>query len=136
MGLFDFLKNLSGNKVTNTGKIPDDLVIPKPHVMNIKVAGVTQDGRQEIIKKIEEKQPPFNKVLNVEFVGVPFEGELAIEVRINKQHIGYVPKKRISEFIKHKDFGYEIERVFASHFIDEETKRTVYYFTIRVVFDK
>ena len=139
MGLLNFLRKISSTNSThssNTGKVPDDLAIPKPHVMNIKVAGVTYDGRQEIIKKIAQRKPPFNKVLNVEFVGVPFEDELAIEVRINKQLIGYVPKKRIAEFVKHKDYGYKIQRVFASDFVDDETKKQIYHCTIKVVFDK
>ena len=139
MGLLSFLKKINSTnskRTTNTGKIPDNIVIPKPHVMNIKVAGVTYDNRQAIIKKIAQKTPPFNKVLNVEFIGVPFEGELAIEIRINKQLIGYVPKKRIAEFVKHKDNGYKIQGVFASDFVDEDTKKRIYRCTVKVVFDK
>ena len=139
MGLFDlFKKNDAVNKKNDDFSQPinyaslDNVNIPKPHVMNIKPAGVTFENRQEILEKIYKKKKPFDKQLNIEFVGVDFNGDLAIEIRINSHMIGYVEKKRIGEFVKHKDFGYKITKFFPGYHEDSKT----YYCTIKVEFAK
>lgn len=139
MGLFDFFKKktvTNNSTIDNTGTIPNELSIPKPHVMNIAVAGVTFENRQDILKKIYKKVAPFDNILNIEFVGVPFEGELAIEIRINDHLIGYVPKKRLAEFVKHKDYGYKIKGCIVNPFYDDNDKIDGYHAKIRVEFDK
>ena len=112
--------------------LPKDLTIPKPHVMNIKVAGVTFDNRQTILKKIYNKEKPFHQKLDVEFIGVDFNGELAIEIKINNQLIGYVERHRINEFVKHMNYGYKIKKIFPGYFEGEN----IYYCTIKVEFSK
>ena len=71
MGLFDFLfksnnqpnKPVQNKPATNTGYqkpvMKADLKnveVPKPHVMRIKPAGVTFEGRQEILRQIYRKE--------------------------------------------------------------------------------
>lgn len=136
MGLFDFFKkkinnNQQYNKPINYSSL-DGIEIPKPHVMNIKPAGVTFENRQEVLKKIYDKQRPFDKKLDIEFIGVNFEGELAIEIKINGYMVGYVEKKRINEFVKHKDYGYKITKFFPGYREDSN----IYYCTIKVEFAK
>ena len=109
-----------------------DLTVPKPHVMNIKVAGVTFENRQDILKKIYNKQKPFNQQLDIAFIGVDFNGELAIEIKINNQLIGYVERKRINEFVKHMNYGYKITKFFPGY--NEESN--IYYCTIKAEFAK
>lgn len=109
-----------------------NLEIPKPHVMNIKPAGVTFENRQDILKKIYNKEKPFDKRLDIEFIGVDFNGELAIEIKINKHLVGYVERKRINEFVKHMNYGYKITRFFPGYNEDSN----IYYCTIKVEFAK
>lgn len=136
MGLFDFLKkkpveNAGYSQPINYSTL-DNVEIPKPHVMHVKPAGVTYENRQDTLKKIAEKKKPFDNRLDIEFIGVDYNGELAIEVKINGYMVGYVPKKRINEFVKHKDFGYKITKFYCGY--NEETK--IYYCDIKVEFAK
>ena len=136
MGLFDFFKKKTSQDSGYSQPINysslDNIEIPKPHVMHIKPAGVTYENRQDVLKKITNKQKPFNNKLDIEFIGVDFEGELAIEVKINGFMVGYVPKKRINEFVKHKEFGYKITKFYAGY--NEESK--IYYCDIKIEFAK
>lgn len=147
MGLFDFLfknnnqpskptqnkpaQNGGYSKPIMTGNL-NNVEIPKPHVMRIKPAGVTFENRQEILKQIYKKKPPFDKQLNIEFRGVDFEGELAIEIWINNHMVGYVEKKRINEFVKHMEYGYKITRFTPGY----DDQHRVYYCSIRIEFAK
>ena len=138
MGLFDLFKSKQKNTQESGYSKPinytslDNVEIPKPHVMNIKPAGVTFENRQATLEKIYKKKKPFDKQLNIEFVGVDINGELAIEIRINNCLVGYVEKKRINEFVKHKDYGYKITKFFPGYHEDSKT----YYCTIKVEFSK
>lgn len=124
--------NSKGYKKVAVNNSFKNLEIPKPHVMNIKVAGVTFENRQDILKKIYNKQKPFDKRLDIEFIGVDFNGELAIEIKVNKHLIGYVEKKRINEFVKHMEYGYKITKFFPGY----NEKSNIYHCTIKIEFAK
>ncbi len=76
---------------------------PQYTFVRFKVAGTTFDSdgisRQTMLRKIKFLDPPFDNgdALNVHLAPVSFNGEPAIECRVNDFLIGYVPKEQIEE---------------------------------------
>lgn len=76
---------------------------PQYTFVRFKVAGTGFDSdgvsRQTMLRKIKFLDPPFDKSdsLDVRLVPVSFNGEPAIECRVNDFLIGYVPKKQVEE---------------------------------------
>lgn len=93
------------------------------HAIKFKVAGVTFENRQPILKQADK-----NGIKNIFFKKSTFEGEPCIEVYLNDKQIGYVPKKRLSEFLKWCDKPCSIK------YKDIRLGESTYGMTICVIF--
>lgn len=105
----------------------DDIAVPKVFKMKIKVAGVTFEGRQKLLREIYKSKP---SRYDIEFKGVEFEGELAIEIHMNGYMIGYVPKDRVEQFYKHLEWKTEIKKAY----VDYDPDHKNYYAQVTVYF--
>ena len=121
--MFDFLKK----KKPVVNDIPDDVKIPKAHVMHIKV-----NGSQEQLKKAHAHQKPFDKRLDVAFSGETENGELAIKVLINDVFMGYIEKSKLNALSKYYKMPMTVNNVYLGYV--EETNE--YYADIKITFEE
>lgn len=99
MGLFDLFKKKAAPEPTLTVTAREESAEPKQSSYNrrLKVVGVTfknEDGssRQNILKDIYQKKPPFDKRLDIEIAEFEYEGEPAYHVNVNGKTIGNVSR--------------------------------------------
>lgn len=90
-----FLTKLFGKKQEPTNPTPKT---GKSHIKVFKVAGVTFQGRQELLKKLKSDKAT-GKVLNVQLEEYEFEGEPAIKVLVNKLNVGNLHREDVA-FVK------------------------------------
>lgn len=96
MGFFDLFKTKPNDPNILT-PIPfvDNLWDHEWHAINFNVAGVTFENRQSILKQLDH-----GRLQSIYFRKSTFEKEPCVEVYANGKMIGYVPKKRLNEFLK------------------------------------
>lgn len=82
-------------------------VAPSYQFISFRVKGVTFDNkdgtsRQELLRKIDDSEPPFEdaSALNVQLKPTLWNGEDAIECRVNGYQIGNVPGNLVQDVLK------------------------------------
>ena len=93
------------------------------HAIQFQVAGVTFENRQSILKKLDQ-----SKLRSIHFRKATYEDEQCVEVYVNDKMVGYVPRKRLNEFLRwsEKPCSIKYQRI--------SQKDNTYGFTICVVF--
>lgn len=112
---------------------------PDTYTRNFKVRGVTfynDDGtsRQEILKKIYRKKPPFDNGLNVELKQYTYNDGPAYGVYVNGYMIGNIPGDN-TDFVNHaRRRGVEVVGFKVDYFEpeDEPERGRVYYARIKL----
>ena len=97
MGLFDFFKKKAEPEPAPVPQEPAAENQKSSYNRRLKVVGVTfknEDGssRQNILKDIYNKKPPFDKRLDIEIAEFEYEGAPAYHVNVNGKTIGNVSK--------------------------------------------
>lgn len=126
MNLFNIFQSEPKNQNIIT-PIPfvDNLWNHEWHAINFKVAGVTFENRQSILKQLDN-----GKLQSIYFKKSTYEEEPCVEVYANSKMIGYVPKNRLNEFLKWSDKPCSIK--YKKIALGEST----YGCTITIVFQK
>ena len=128
MGLFDFL-NLFKKKVPEKkpAKNSDGTYIRK-----IKIAGSTYDNkdgssRQNFLKDIYNKKPPFDKQLDLMIEQFEYEGSPAYYFFVNGKCVGVVEQERANFIAKNKNRILGITDFKVDRFMPEDSKKMIYY---------
>lgn len=97
-----------------------------------KVKGVTFDNddgtsRQEILKDIKRRRPPFDEDLCLRLEEYDYEGRPAYYVKVNGSIIGVIPSY-LSPFVtENRDNIIGLQDLEVSSFRDRDTGKTIYY---------
>ena len=104
---------------------------------NFKIRGVTfenEDGtsRQELLARIQEKEPPFDNGLQISLERYEHDGKAAYYVNVNGYVVGSV-ESSVSQYItEHYDQISGIHDLYVGSFQAENTGETVYYANARL----
>ena len=113
--------------------------VPGIYNREFKVAGTTFNNsdcssRQEILKAIYQKIPPFDKDLVIELSPFALKGEPATAVLVNGLQIGSLHVEDHEFYVKAKDRSQGVINLYVNSFVPEDTKQTIYYAKVKVRF--
>ena len=101
------------------------------HIIEFNSAGVTFENRQDTLKELSK----LSIITDVTFEVVEYEGEPAVKLYANIKEVGWVPKKWINVFLKHKDWNYRIKQANIYKVYGKNGKFNCYGFFLSFAFE-